>query len=449
MKARAVFSTLFIATFGLLLVKIWKTWSFSYFTLDDFDIFYWVQRVDGPSIFWYLINPASDFFRPVGVIFYWLLWNTVGLHPYLYHVIAWILHALNVTLLYILLSRIIGSRFAAAVGALLFVLRANFADIYWNFGDIYELLSCLLMFLALLVYCREKRSYMSVLAVLVLSVFAIKSKEMAITLPALLFVYDRTHKKPFDRMAVLAYTGLGLVALWFTYLRVSTMGSTSPQHPYYMDLTWLTLGRGYGWYWDHLYDIRLRWGAWVSISVILLLFMLYRRERRGIFFWAYVYIGLLPVVFLINHRSEFYWYVPFFGFAGLVGIATDTIARRVERWVPSAAAAIGVISFVAIAWYDYSLEIRKLTPLIYGQQLFSEEYRQFVVQLSALPPPAKGDTIHYRTFPKHVLADSLTYVTEVALRRTDVGVDVVEEFPPSCRYCLDFDDATLKLRIHP
>jgi hypothetical protein len=40
MKVRVVFSTLFIATFGLLLAKIWNTWSFSYFTLDDFDIFY-------------------------------------------------------------------------------------------------------------------------------------------------------------------------------------------------------------------------------------------------------------------------------------------------------------------------------------------------------------------------------------------------------------------------
>jgi hypothetical protein len=426
-----------------LIAKVAYTCRFSFFWLDDFNNLYWVQPESGWSILRHIINPASDFFRPVGMAVYWALWRIAGLNAFPYHAAAWTLHAVNVVLMYLLLKSILGSRFAAAAGVLLFGLRANFVEIYWSFGFIFELLACLLMLLALIVHSREKRSYGTVVLVLVLTVLAIKSKEMAITLPGLLLVYDLTQKRNLDRKAAFQFLGLGAISLWFLYFKLQPMAGTSRDHPYFLDLTWLTLGRGYGWYFDRLYGLRLRWGAWAIITLILFLWMLYKRERRGIFFLAYIFISLLPVVFLINHRLEAYWYIPFLGFAGIVAVGADALRRRVR--FSSSTAAIGLAVYTLLAWFHYSRETRLLGTTIASQQSVSEEYAMFVRQLRELPQPAADETIYYRSFPRFFSGETLQSVTQVALRRTDVRTDVVKIFPEQCRYCLSYEDGAVKL----
>jgi hypothetical protein len=209
------------------------------------------------------------------------------------------------------------------------------------------------------------------------------------------------------------------------------------------------MGRGYGWYFDRLYDLRLRWGAWISVSVLGFLWMLYKRERRGIFFLAYIFISLLPVVFLVNHRGDYYWYIPFFGFAGLVAVVTSVVSRTVQKRMPSVAPTLGLVAFMTLAGLHYARENRKSAFQLPRQRAISEEYAGFVRQLSELPPPPQGETIHYRSFPKYFLPESLTSATEAALRRTDIQVDIVDAFPSPCRYCLEYDDHTLKLKIIP
>jgi len=424
-------------------MTIWYDWRFSYFSLDDFNNLFWVQRVSGWSMLWHVVDPLSDFFRPLGMSVYWILLHTAGLNAWPYHVLAWTLHALNVGLVYLLLVRIVGSPFAAAVGTLLFGFRANFGEIYWNFGFIFELLACFLMLLVLLIQTRERRSYLTISLALLLTILAIKAKEMAITLPALLIAYDFTQKRNPDRKTKFEYLGLAAITVWFIRLELSAMPTDSPEQPYHMDLTFLTAGRGYGWYGDHLSAFKLRWGAWITISALFFLCMLYRRERRGIFFLASVFISFLPVVFLVNHRGEFYWYIPFLGVAGLVAVMTDSISRRMQRWVPSAASTLGLIIFLTIAGMHYGRETQKLHEVVSLQRGLSKEYASFVRQLYELPQPAEGETIYFRSFPENFSSVNLLSVTQVALHRTDLKIDVVHEFPTSCRYCLDFEDGKL------
>ena len=429
----------------LVLAGIVYTWRFSHLWLDDFNNLYWVQRETFQSMLGHVINPLSEFFRPVGMFVYWMLWQTSGLHPMPYHVLAWTLHFLNAALLYVLLARIVESRYAAAFGSLLFTFRANFVDIYWSFGFIFELLACGFMLSALLIHMRDKKSWRSIGLVLLLAVLAIKSKEMAITLPALLFAYDVTHRRRFDRKTVLEYACLAVIALWFAHLKVSTMGSASPDHSYYMDLRVLTLGRGLGWYFDRLYDTPLRWGAWMIISVIASAAMLYRREHRGIFFLAYIFISLMPVVFLVNHRGEFYWYIPFFGVAGMAAVMVDAVSGRLEPAISRAATPLALIFFFLFAAIHIARETRRSAGMISGQRTISEEYAGFLRQLGGLPAPSPGETVYYRSFPDHFSLESLQSVTQVVFRRTDVKVDVVQAFPDPCGYCLEYQDRILRL----
>jgi len=447
-RTRAL-TAVIVAVQVLLLARIWYLWRFSYFGNNDFDMLYWIFRVDGRTMLWHVINPISDFFRPAGMFVGWVMWHTFGLNPIAFHVLAWALHVCNVVLLFVLLARITGSPFGAAIGALLFGFRANFTLIYWDTGFIFELLACLFMFLALLLHSRKTRTYLSVLGVLLFAILALKSKEMAITLPAVLLLYDLTQKRKLDRKSVLEFVLLAAIGLWFAHLKTSTMAGTTVDHPYYMDLRALTLGRGYGWYFDRLYDVRLRWGAWISISVLGFLWMLFVKERRGIFFLGYLFVTLLPVVFLINHRYESYWYIPFFGFSGLVAVLIDAISGKVQERMPAAAAVVGLVAFITIAWMHYARESKKSAEQISTQRRISEEYAGFIRQISQLPQPPAGETIHYRSVSKYFHLESLTAATEAALHRTDINVDIVDAFPTSCPYCLEYDDSTRKLRIVP
>jgi hypothetical protein len=442
MSARAVQTGIFIIT-ALLLVDIVYLWHFSYFWLDDFNNLYWVQRQSGWSMLGNVVNPASDFFRPFGMLCYWILFKLFHLNALSYHILAWTLHAANATLLYILLSRIVESRFAAAIGVVLFAFRSDFADIYWSFGFIFELLACFLMLFALLLHIKQKKSVSTILVILVIAILAIKSKEMAITLAAVLVFYDICFSKRPDRTALIEFCGLAVITLWFVQFKLLAMRGDSLEHPYYMDLSVLTFGRGYGWYFDRLFRTPLRWGAWMSISSLLFLWMLYKRERRGIFFLGYTFITLLPVIFLVNHRGEFYWYIPFFGFAGLVAVGTHALCRRLQKWT-GAAPVLGFVAFVVLTWWRFSVEKEAVQGKLQWEKSISSEYSSFVRQLSNLPPPNPPETIHYRGIPTYFNLDTLTAATQLAFRSTNIMVDVVDEFPSPCRYCLDFQNGILR-----
>jgi hypothetical protein len=411
---------------ALILVWTFYTWRFAYFWLDDFNNLFWVQQQDFARMLWYNINPLSDFFRPFGMLAYWTLWQLFDLNPLPYHVFAWILHAANVVLLYVLLSKIIGSRYGAAVGALFFGFRANFIDIYWSFGTIFELLACLLMLAAVLIYAGEL-NFGRLLLVALLYVFAMKSKEMAVTLPAVLFLYDICiRRQRFDRKRLAWYGVLAAFALASAYARILSMGSESSANPYYMDLSVITMGRGYGWYFDHLYGMRLRWGAWMIISVLLSAAFAYTRERRGLFFLGSIFIMLTPVIFLVNHRFEFFWYIPFFGVAGLAALGVAAVEKRLRVSMrPALLETIGVILFAVLGAVHYVRERSASSAILHEEQSLAAEYAAFAETIRRLPPPRPDGTLLVRALPRHLTPEVLTPAVQVILRRTDIRAEVV------------------------
>jgi hypothetical protein len=414
------------STCGLILASVFYSWRFAYFWLDDFNNLFWVQQQSLASMLWYNANPFADFFRPFGTLVYWIFWHAFGLTPLPYHVFAWILHTINVFLLYVLLSRITGSRYAAAVGVLVFSFRSNFVDVYWSFGTIFELLACLLVFLAILIYAGEF-SYSRLAIVAILYLLATKSKEMAVTLPAILLLYDLCiRKEKFDRRRLAWYAAVGVFAVAWSYGRFLSMGSSSQADPYYMDFSVITMGRGYGWYFDHLYGLRLRWGAWISGMVFLALAFAYVKEKRGLFFLGYTFITLLPVVFLVNHRYEFFWYIPFFGIAGLAALLTAGVEKQLTRLLPERALELfGLIAFLLLALGHYTGEKAASADLLENERSLAVEYAAFVESIRRLPPPGNGGAVLIRNVPRHFTPEVLTSAVQVILGRTDIRAEVV------------------------
>ena len=426
----------------LILAAVFHARLFSYFWLDDFNVFYWIQRLDNSfgQMVWDCLNPFANAFRPFGILFYWILWHIFGLNPLPYHLVAWGIHTANVVLLFILLSRVVGSRYGAAVGVLLFGFRANFADIYWSFGTIFELVALLLMLLAMLAYNSEMKFRWKLVTAALLYLLAVKSKEMAITLPAVLLVYDICFSRErWTKKTAGLYAVLGLFGLAFGYSKLTTMGSALRTAPYYMDISVLTLGRGFGWYFDHLYGTKIRWGAWIITSVLLLALFLYRRESRGLFFLGYIFITLLPVIFLVNHRYEFYWYIPFAGISGLAAVLTAGLEKILEERIPSnVLAPVAVIAFAFVSAGHYWRESRAGTDVIRLEASVAMEFEALVAALRNVPTPEPGGAVYFTSLPMYFDPEALTSATQVALRRTDVSVRIVDVFPDPCRSCLQF-----------
>jgi hypothetical protein len=410
----------------LVLASTFYLWRFAYFWLDDFNNLFWVQQQSFARMLWYNLDPFTDFFRPFGMLIYWIFWNAFGLTSLPYHAFAWILHTANVLLLFVLLSRLVGSQYGAAVGALFFSFRSNFTDIYWSFGTVFELLACLLMFLAILIYAGEF-SYSRLLIVAVLYVLAIKSKEMAVTLPAVLVLYDLCiRKEKFDRKRFVLYAALIVFTAAWGYARFKAMGSQSPTHPYYMDFSFITMGRGYGWYFDGLHWLRLRWAGWLIAFVLLAAAFARVREMRGLFLIGYIFVTLLPVIFLINHRYEFFWYIPFFGIAGLAALLVAAVEKQLRRSLGERALEVfGVSAFALLAFGHYMRERAAIEGVLQNQRSIAEEYTAFVQSIRALPPPGAGGVIPIQNVPRYFSPDVLTPAVQVILHRTDIHAEVV------------------------
>jgi hypothetical protein len=122
----------------------------------------------------------------------------------------------------------------------------------------------------------------------------------------------------------------------------------------YLRINASTLAAGFGTYFDMLLRTNFPWQSWcIGMLVLLLLFVLLR-SRVAIFFQLYIFITFLPVIFLVNHRFPFYWYLPFLGVCGLAAVLAKNVVGLIRTRNPQWIAKSGAYSvFVLLCWGDF------------------------------------------------------------------------------------------------
>jgi len=406
-------------------------WSFSYFWTDDFGNIFWSESATAPVLLWHVINPLSTFYRPFGLLVYRVMYHTFDFNPLPYHLLGWTLHAANTVLVLILLRRLLHSRFAAAAGTVPFAFRVNFADIYWSFGTIFELLACGLMLLGLYLYIRYRPSVPVMIGLTFIYIVAVRSKEMAITLPLLWLLYDVWIR---GRIRLDTLTVPVIAAAWLAYWRATTMRSIDPHDPYYIDLHARTLVGGFGQYFNWLYGIKLPPLLWCALIVAALGVFFYLRERRALFFLSYTIVTFAPVIFLVNHRWPYFWYIPFFGIAGLFGLAAQRLTGWVVRSMPKERW-IAANMIVLALWSAGSITLeywRSVRTRAYEAEM-AEQFRSYVSGLRALKKPEPGATLYFNEMPPHFHPEVLNSSVQVILHRPDIHAQFVSTFPPDTR----------------
>jgi hypothetical protein len=311
----------------------------AYFTPDDMMNIYaaWSRPLGA----WIADNLLffSSAYRPLGELVYHVLFATFGLNPLPYRLFCMGLLLVNLGLLYAFCARLSGSREVAALACLLGAYHAHLSDLYYSSGTLFDLLCYFFYFLAFIGYVRIRDGgshpgWRQSAALLALYIAALNSKEMAVTLPVMVALYEAIYHRPrlaFWRQARFLWLSIPVT---IACIAGKTMGAqrmtANPDYYPHLSLHAFLFG------WKH-YTVDLFYGAIALNSFELVLlwavplgFALIARRRELLFAWFLIVTCILPIVF-IAPRSFFAMYMTLPGWylfaAGSLVMLRDVLLR--------------------------------------------------------------------------------------------------------------------------
>ena len=316
------------------------------FTTDDLVNLttYWHQSPATlvKEIVWYF----SPSYRPLGgLLFYRPLLALAGLQPLPYRILCFVLLAGNLGLMYLAIRSIVVSSEIAAISTLIGAFHPRLVDLYWNNGTIYDILCFTFYFGALSYYVRARRTgpilnLRGTATFLALYVGALDSKEMAVTLPVILILYELIYFPParFNirqagkwavsscRLAAIA----GAMTAPYVWAKFLTQSPFSQLPSYHLKITLDQFLVTYGAYLKTL-CFRDHWFSETQTAVLLaamLVVALLLRSRHLAFAWSIVLVSFLPIAF-IPMRDAYVLYIPLTGWsfyaAGLLVSLRDAV----------------------------------------------------------------------------------------------------------------------------
>lgn len=267
---------------------------FSYFTPDD------MMNLYGA---WF--RPLAEADRPLGALFYRWVFAVFGLHPMPYRIGCLLLLLINLGLLYVLCRKLSGSSEIGALACLLGAYHAHLADLYYSTGTVYDLL-CGALYLSALIYYIDIRhpgelTWRQQGVLLAMYIAALGAKEMAVTLPAIVLVYELLYHRPFRALAALRRLApVALVTVLFVLYKIAGTARMLDNPDYRPHFTWQAFTASWQHYcFDLFYGVAafgtgrvlLLWALLIVIAALL-------RRRELIFAAAFLFVGILPVAFL-------------------------------------------------------------------------------------------------------------------------------------------------------
>ncbi len=289
----------------------------------------------------------SAAFRPAGALFYRALFETFGFNALPFRVACYALMLANLWLAYALARRLAGSGTAAALAALLFAYHGQFWTLYVNTGMCYDLL-CFFFYAAAFLYYLKARerglplAWGRVAVWAALYILCLNAKEMAVTLPVMIAVYEMLARERVLKWWRAPAVGAALTAL-FIFGRVTAMFSNAGYRPslsarVYFEHAYRFLGFA-------LYDPwwLTPWAA-AALALTVTAYAVWRGSPALRLAAAWVGLGILPVAF-IEQRGLDAVYIPALALALVIAMAIP--CRR------PAAAFAALLAALAVAHHLY------------------------------------------------------------------------------------------------
>jgi hypothetical protein len=405
----------------------------AYFDLDDFNNIYWTQDLTLSGMLAHLVDARLDFFRPAGMFWYWLMGMSSQLDPVPFHILELVFNGVNVALVCLLVLSITGRGVAAILTAVLWISSPALMDALWWFGSMFEVVFTAGYLAAALSFIHTTAWFRKTIAVAIFYVLALQAKEMAITLPVVLLLYEvivQRRLRTEVRQRVIFYGTLGVISAYFTVIKMHAMADHDPSAPYFFSLSLQTLGDDAQWYAAHLFAALSDQPA-IALLVLagLALAALLGRDRAMVFSLAFAAVSIAPVIFLPNHLFAFFLYLPSIGIWLCVAQATvrigDLLRDRVRQWLPRAGPLAPLCLALAVFLVVQVPSSGERASTVEWTRGYADVFRNFVGLIRSQPEPPRGATMEVQDPPAPFDAESITLLYRVLYGRQDIRVRIV------------------------
>jgi hypothetical protein len=443
---------------------------------DPMNLFgYWDAGVG--KVLWSNLAFFNGFYRPLGGLFYLPIYWFAKLDPLPYRIVLFCLLGLNVYLVY-RFARLLGaSERIAALSALFTTAHSSLVSLIYQTSVLYDILCLTFFFLAFNAYLRGRSddrplSIRTAALVMVLYVAAMNSKEMAISFPILLCLYELVYHPPRAlRPAELArwtartcWPGILAGALTAADLlgKVFSPDPLTGMEAYRPELSftrWMNANVSYTTEILHFY-----WKfTWITAPLLwlVLFYLAWRRDRPHLkLAWLFIMVSTVPISF-IPQRGGSCLYIPLVGWALFAAtLASDLIELLArEPWLrrlPRRACEHTATALLAAVFFQWTAYTLKGAPKLYREvqaptwQLISQ-VRQLDLhplhgaRILLLNAPFEGYDAYFVT--SLVWSDKSLTIVDIRKERDPASID-----PRTFDYVLRFEGDKIELtqpRVKP
>ena len=280
-------------------------------------------------------------YRPGGALYYLPLYNLFGLDPLPYRIVQISILAASIPLVYYL-SRRLSSRSISFLAVLALCYHPRLAGLIFVGAFIYDVLCGFFYFaaLALYIHVRERDvplRPLQLLGFLALYVCALNCKEMAVTLPVIVLVYELLRSPRWADWKTLFHWSrsyaapsliAGLLTVFYIYGKIHGSGSLASLDPYRPEYSWHNFIASNA---KFVGELLFAGRAITPVTLLVLwafvfIYAFIRRDRalRLMAFW--IVIVPLPLAFIVPIRSGPPLYLLLFGWAMIFArVACDLI----------------------------------------------------------------------------------------------------------------------------
>ena len=289
-------------------------------------------------------------YRPVVTLSYFIDYTLWKLNPFGFHLTNTLLHTLNSVLLFFLLTRIFNSRTTSFIAALVFSCHPVLTEAVNAISYREDMLAATFFIAAFLLYMKTSKDERSLspayFASVVCYLLGVFSKEMAITLPLLIFLYDIIFTKAQNLGYKLTryYTGYILTAIFYLLMRFAVLHNPVESHVSYPEssifINFLTMSKVLASYMKlfivpvtlcadyvipystSLSDTSFIVSLLLLVAVIVITYRLFFSSKILFFSVVWFFVTLLPVLNIVpfeNIMAERYLCLPIIGFCMVIG----------------------------------------------------------------------------------------------------------------------------------
>jgi len=328
-------------------------------------------------------GPARGiYYRPLVTLSYAAGYAVAGETPWVEHLINALAHALASGLMLLLLVRLTGKERVAALAAMIFAVHpAHVESVVWVPGrtDVFAAMFMMASWVMLL-RARDRGDHAGRAAPYSLAALfylaALFSKEIAVTLPALIVAHDFFQRRSAMRKRVYEYAALALITAAFMAWRTHVLSAPGPA-PAPNALAGLSPARSaqaiimvfayalkllaLPWFWriDFAYAAKITsapaWAGVLSAAVAALLIGAaagsWRRGPSASFFIAGFFISVLPFSQLVPFPTLFaqrFLYLPSLFICGLAASMLILAAERLKKSGSGAGSGAGRVAFAIL-----------------------------------------------------------------------------------------------------